>query len=281
MQDFELDLDTLWFAGDHARFPPPSINALPGSRGINYSMGWSGSGGRKNCHLTGILIHSNPPLARTKIHVTWEDSNPRGTVKALQKHYPPPRQPGPAELQQWRDSYGEEVARWCEAQVGTQVGNGECWTLAHEALKAVAAQNIRDGYDPCMTSQGVVHGALIWEKIIPGNTGRPVGPSVPGLPRSVSDSVLGRGDILQFWTAKFRSKDGRRQGSAGMPDHTAVVVSVDRDGTVHVLEANTGGPKGRLVKPGKYVMDELVEGEGRAFRAAPMGWVGDIAPTWP
>lgn len=154
--------------------------------------------------------------------------------------------------------------------MGQQVGNGECWTLANEALKAVAAECVARREEPCMPSQGVIHGGLIYSNLPP----KPVDP-----PGGVEAAGVARGDIVQLLSAHFKSKDGLRQSWAGMPDHTAVVIGVERGGILNVLEQNTGGVK--KVGKGRYDFSEMVKGEVRIFRAVGDSWLGPLDPTWP
>jgi hypothetical protein len=112
-------------------------------------MGWSSSGPRKIHHYS-AAIQDNTALARTKIQLTWDGSNPGLTVKSQQKHYPPPQPLSRDELEVCRERYGlivhpnlrkcanrsrysDKVATWCESNMGYKVGVGECWNLVHEA----------------------------------------------------------------------------------------------------------------------------------------------------
>jgi hypothetical protein len=166
--------------------------------------------------------------------------------------------------------YAEKLASWCENQIGKQVGNGECWTLANDGLTAVASECKARRQEPCMASQSYVHGALLYQQICP----RP-----PQSPEGILAAGVARGDIVQFWKARFEARDGRSWKSAGAPDHTAVVIGVERNGELRVLEQNIGGVK--IVKEGSYNVGELIEGELRIFRAVGMSWVGDLEASWP
>lgn len=148
----------------------------------------------------------------------------------------------------WQKRYGEKIAAWCEDKLGKCVGNGECWTLADEALKGVGAM-------PC---QSYTHGALLYVL-------------KPGSPSKLER--VKRGDVIQFWNARFESKDGRRRNSAGRPGHTSVVTGVEEGGeVVKVVEQNVRQVK--VVLRGEYRLWELVAGEVRISRAVPVEWVG-------
>ncbi|KAI9737719.1 MAG: hypothetical protein M1818_005723 [Claussenomyces sp. TS43310] len=266
-QDLDLDLGSLWFAKSPITFPPPAIARL--SESYASSSGWSSSGVRKIYTFTGIIRHSTD-LSTTKIHLTWDSANPGMTVKAEQKHFPSPRKLSLRELEDYREQYSHRVARWCEAKMGQQVGNGECWTLADEALKAVAAEERAQGLEPCMSSQGLVHGSVLYSYL----------PPKPSEPRGGVDAAgVARGDIAQFLTAHFKRKDGMGESWAGAPDHTAVITHVEKGGVLRVVESNSGGVK--RVKEGRYDFSELVKGEIRIFRVVGESWLGPLDPSWP
>ena len=170
----------------------------------------------------------------------------------------------------FKAKYSDSLASWCEGQMGQQVGNGECWTLAANGLKAIAAGCRAEGLEPCMTSQSVIHGYAVF-------TFTPPKPSQP--PGGVEAADVARGDIIQFLSCHFVRKDGRGQSWAGAPDHTSVVTAVERGGVLRVVEQNVGGVK--IVQEGKYDFSELVAGEVRIFRAVGESWIGKLDPSWP
>jgi hypothetical protein len=100
--DLDLDLKSGWYARNPPTFPPQSINRLPGSRIYASSSGWSSTGVRKTHTFTGA-IRDNATLATTIIQLTWDASNPEYTVKAKQKHIPPPRKLSAGELESYRE----------------------------------------------------------------------------------------------------------------------------------------------------------------------------------
>ena len=167
--------------------------------------------------------------------------------------------------------YSDEIASWSESKMGQQVGDGECWTLANEALKAIGTKASSMGREACMSSQSYVHGALIYSYI-------PATSPYPDPRGGIREASVARGDILQLLSAHFKSKDGRSEKWAGAPDHTAVVVGVEPNDVLSVVEQNIGGVK--KVREGTYDMSELVKGEVRIFRAVGEGWVGKLEPKW-
>ena len=152
-----------------------------------------------------------------------------------------------------------------------QVGDGECWTLANESLKAVASSCSSRGQEPCMSSQSLLHGYLIYSFI-------PAASPYPEPRGGILAAGVARGDIVQLLTANFKAKNGMSEKWAGAPDHTAVVVAVQSDGVLRVLEQNVGDVK--KVQHGSYDMSELVKGEVRIFRAVGETWVGRLDPSW-
>jgi len=91
--------------------------------------------------------------------------------------------------------------------MGKQVGNGECWTLAHDALEFVQGTVV----PKVMVSAGTIHGQCIFardgQKTIQG---------------SLED--VRPGDIVQYLECKFeRRQNGRvvTTSTAGAPDHTS------------------------------------------------------------
>ena len=152
--------------------------------------------------------------------------------------------------------------------MGSQVGDGECWTLANNALKAVAAKCSSRGQEPCMASQSFIHGYLMYS-------------FVPSAVRSeaqgnVKNAGVARGDVIQLYKAHFKYPGGEMW--AGVPDHTAVITGVDSDGVLRVVEQNVGGKK--RVQPGKYNLAQMVSGEVRIYRAVGESWIGKLDPKW-
>lgn len=158
--------------------------------------------------------------------------------------------------------------------MGQQVGNGECWTLAFDALNAVASSCRSAGQEPCMSSQGVVHGSLIYSNLPSSSdpSSRVVNP-----PGGVIAAGVARGDIVQYLSAHFKRPNGC-QSWAGAPDHTAVITGVDRDGALSIVQQNVGGVK--RVSEGTCDISELVGGEIRVFRAVGESWAGVLDTKW-
>ncbi len=102
-KDYDLDLKSLWFAKSPVCFPPPSMKR-DGKLAVAWSQGWSSSGVRRT-HTFTAHVRNTTTLAGTKIHLTWDASNPGLTVKAEQRHDPPPRNLSQGELESCREGY--------------------------------------------------------------------------------------------------------------------------------------------------------------------------------
>ena len=125
-----------------------------------------------------------------------------------------------------------KVLEFAREHVGQKVGNGECWTLANDALKAAGAKGA-DGY----------------------TFGRELRDGEPALP----------GDIVQFTSVRLEHANGSWQ-TLGHPNHTAVVVQAEGD-VYQVLHQNMGGVK--IVGPAKLNFAAKTEGKIQIFRPVP------------
>lgn len=121
-----------------------------------------------------------------------------------------------------------KIAAFCKNNMGKQVGNGECWTLADEAFKASGAER--------PAGQSRVWGRLVdFEK-------EPIEP----------------GDVVEFLAAQISG-----YGTTG-PNHTAVVVKGGRRGQCTVAEQNWGGVK--KVRETSLDLRGLVSGQVMVYR---------------
>ncbi|KAK9459699.1 uncharacterized protein V1516DRAFT_628505, partial [Lipomyces oligophaga] len=204
-------------------------------------------------------------LSRTKFKIDCNRYDP-SQVSAQRIDYPPPTRPSDADLESAATAFGEPVARWCEANVGRQVGNGECWTLAHDALVSVGA----------LESMGYTHGVLIYKRCA-GQLADPMGQNAEG-----TAAMVRRGDILQCKSTTFQFPGGGWK-KAGNPDHTSVIVAVHASPSgellVTALEQNSGAV--RIVQQGTYDMSTFVDGEVKVYRPFWKEWIGDLDTKWP
>lgn len=127
-------------------------------------------------------------------------------------------------------SLPERVLSYTRRQRGTRVGDGECFTLAHRALRSADARSAED-YGTVTPNADYVWGA------------------------AVTLATLQPGDIIQFRDYEYEREtvtdnaSGTRTQthSESRPHHTAIVLSVDGNGAVTVLEQNA--PPGSAVVP--------------------------------
>lgn len=124
----------------------------------------------------------------------------------------------------------QKIVDFAVRNIGQQVGNGECWTLANEALKASGAQPA-NGY-------------------------------TFGTPLSLNE--IRPGDILQFTSARF--DEPGYYVTMGTPNHTAVVYSINGD-RIFILQQNFSGK--RTVGTFDIRLASMTAGDAKAFRAVP------------
>jgi hypothetical protein len=209
--DIPLNFETQWYCADPMQqIPYLAANPNKAISSSSVSASGSGSGGHLTWSYTAIFaIRWTTDLSRTFIRVTWNSTDPKRSVQARQKHLPPPAPLSSTDLEKAAGLYGDAVVRFCELNLGRQVGNGECWTLAHDALV-----HVRDSVNPrVMVSNGTIHGQCIYQ--------RDAGMIVSGRLEDVR-----RGDVVQYLECKFERRQGGRivyASSAGAPDHTSYI----------------------------------------------------------
>lgn len=154
-----------------------------------------------------FAIRWTTDLSRTFIRVTWKSTDPSHTINAKQKHFPPPLPLSSINLEKAAGLYGDSLVNFCELNMDRQVGNGECWTLAHDGLV-----HVQDIVLPrVMVSNGTIHGQCVYQ--------RDAGRVISGRLEDVR-----RGDVVQYLECKFERREGGRVvyvSSAGAPDHTS------------------------------------------------------------
>jgi hypothetical protein len=122
------------------------------------------------------------------------------------------------------------VLAFAESKIGEKVGNGQCWTLAAEALKSAGAKH----------ANGYTFGKKLDK-----------------------DAEILPGDIFQFTSAKFSGIKGNYKWTVtlGEPHHTAVVGKVIGKTKYEILEQNPGP-----VKRATIDFDDLKSGSWEAWR---------------
>ena len=109
---------------------------------------------------------------------------------------------------------GLRIVSYLSNRLGSTIGAGECWDAAENAIRDVGAA--RPG-----------SALYVWGSV-------------------VQHADLQPGDILQFsqFTVTVTQDDGSyQQNTFGAPRHTAVVESINSDGSVNILHQNYGGAR--------------------------------------
>lgn len=180
------------------------------SPGENYKYQWSTqtttrktASGSSSSKTTRTDIYNIMKSDRTKVRLEIEQSLDKEEARYIAT-VKPFEQPAPDQLLQFAQSYGPVIVSFAVKNLGKHVGNGECWTLARDALKSAHAAPVA-GYN---------FGAEI-----------EIDQAMPG-------------DILQFTAARFEM--GNSWKVVGRPNHTAIVHSKLGLKKLKVLEQNPG-----------------------------------------
>ena len=123
------------------------------------------------------------------------------------------------------------ILDFATSNIGRKVGNGECWTLAAEALDYAGA----------------------------------VPPNLYDFGQEISLRQLQPGDVLQFRSARF--EEANYWAQLGVPDHTAIVYSTKGSKTF-ILHQNFGK---KIVTILDIDFSNMVSGNVQAYRAIPRG----------
>jgi hypothetical protein len=147
---------------------------------------------------------------------------------------------------------GEKVVAFCQEHKGEQVGDGECASLATEALRAAGARG-RGADRP-------EKGDYTWGAQVFFIEGGESGQKAEG-----KSAEIRAGDIIQLRDVKFKGKRPGGTYSMTFEHHTAIVAGVEDGGrTVHIFHQNFGGKK--VVMNATYKLGDLKEGWLRFYR---------------
>ncbi|KAI9808485.1 MAG: hypothetical protein M1826_004130 [Phylliscum demangeonii] len=258
----DLELETLWFTKNPI-IPPVRLQAFEGGFHCALSLTQTAP---SSCKMV-LALRWLDDLTSTKFRLTWDPSAPRRTVQSKRRDYPAPPPLTAEQLKSYQRRYGARIVRWCRDRRGSRVGDGECWTLAFEALTAVAAKCAARGEEAAMVSQGRVHGSCIYVHRMPSLGSPRQGFALAG---------VGPGDVLELDHAHFKTQI-RLPGSTGTKmrqqfahQHTAVITHV-RDDVLEVLEQNSDRLE-RGVTTGAYAISDLVDGVMRIYRPVGKSW---------
>jgi len=129
-------------------------------------------------------------------------------------------------------SLNKEIIKYVDTKLHKKVGNGECWTLAAEALNTVNAK-----WDGQFTFGDEVN----WEK-----------------------ECIYPGDIIQFKNVTVKYKDGNTIITEKMPQHTAIIYEVKGEGDFVLANQNVGGKKKVVLTP--LDMKNITKGKYHIYR---------------
>jgi hypothetical protein len=151
-----------------------------------------------------------------------------------------------------QQSLGDKIIAFCQEHKGQQVGDGECASLANQALRSAGAK----GRGPDSPNKG----DYTWGTQTFYIEAQESAPRIEG-----KTSDIKPGDIIQLRDVKFK---GRRPGgtySMTFAHHTAIVAGVEEGGqVVHIFHQNFGGKK--IVMNATYKLADLKEGWLRFYR---------------
>ena len=129
-------------------------------------------------------------------------------------------------------SINQDVYNYVSGQLGTQVGDGECFTLADQALKKAGAKSASD-YGAVTANANYRWGNSVnLLKLIPGDIIQFRNYKVTITTITKTRTNTGGGG----WTDNTNTQTH----SESRPHHTAIVASVGKNGVVSVLEQNIG-----------------------------------------
>jgi hypothetical protein len=153
---------------------------------------------------------------------------------------------------------GEKIVAYCQQHKGEQVGDGECASLANQALREAGAK----GRGPDRPNKG----DYTWGTQVFCIEAQESAPKIEGKSFDIKP-----GDIIQLRDVTFK---GRRPGgtySMTFGHHTAIVAGVEEGGqVVHIFHQNFGGKK--VVMNATYKLADLKGGWLRFYR--PISQVG-------
>lgn len=244
----DLELSTGWYANVNT-----ALNLPRDLHGLNYSTmyQYSTSGGFLTDHTRTMTI-TLKDLAKVIYEIKWKNNDYDRATSRIVQFTPSPmvtRIPSKQQLLEYSKQFGEHIVAWCLHREGQQVGLGECWDLAHDALQKGCGNH-------AFVSTYYHHGYPILE--LRGKS----------LYRGPEDEIR-KGDILQFKLAVLENRATGFRQTAGDPDHTAVVIDKVGDRLL-VAEQNVQGV--RTVRRGEYTLTHMVDGAVTVYRPIVAEW---------
>jgi hypothetical protein len=121
------------------------------------------------------------------------------------------------------------VLAYAERHLGTQVGDGQCATLAMQALQSAGAKN---NFGPWGPWANYVWGSLVLEELGGGGGGQ----AAAGTFLNVRP-----GDVVQFSDARFVLNTPTYSSWQSYPHHTAIIEAYLGNGQFSILQQNVNG----------------------------------------
>ena len=130
----------------------------------------------------------------------------------------------------------QKVVTWTQGQLGKQIGKGECWDLAEQALKQAGAQTSNDLGPVDQDSDYIWGDSVAIKDVIPGDI------------LQFRDHEVTTTTETEYTFADGSSETVSETTTAERPHHTAIVNSkLDSDGTVKTLDQHVK-PRGKVVQ---------------------------------
>ena len=203
--------DSPWYAEEHAK-PPP----LRDNTNIMWTGQYSYRGTRKSMNI--VVMFSDLSMCWFSVSYNSQPLTDPANTERHAEYVPSPEPLSKEQLLEAHETYGETIAAFAESFLGSGqfCSRGECWDLAHEALKYFEQY---DYVPKPIPSIHRTHGHLIFEGRANGKNNQ------VGRWRGGDDRVR-RGDIVEWRSVKINFV-GAQPGSwatLGDPEHTAVIV---------------------------------------------------------
>jgi hypothetical protein len=172
----------------------------------------------------------------------------RPSIEALESREFPSSMGGGADL-------ASLVLAFAERHVGQQVGNGQCGTLAWQALQSAGARTV---IGPCGPMTNYVWGSLALEEL--GSAGG-------GVAAAGSFAAVQPGDVVQFCDARFVLNTPTYSSWQSFPHHTAIIEAYLGNGRFSILQSNVNG--NTTVQHGVIDFSQLTAGTVCVYQPVP------------
>lgn len=245
--NINLELHTRWYESQDLGNVPSHFQGLNCLTSLQYMT--SGSGSMFKREISFLLRD----LSKVTYEITWGDGQaPEAKVSSFVPSPFKTVKPSVADLVSYHEQFGNVIASWSENKKGLQVGRGECWDLAHDALVKACGKH-------AFVSTYTHHGFPILHLKGTGN-------GFESLALETPCDQLRRGDILQYKCCIFKDNQTGATTTAGDPDHTSVIIGTLGQNVI-VAEQNVNNIKKVVIN--QLNIPSLVQGELIAYRPVP------------